>query len=306
MKQFRLLLLLLLTAGVAHAWDGDTDKFIINGEIIKLNAPAEAGDAFLSDTSSVVFDAYWSCTFLFDYLPSSSNYAKYYLMSDSPYLNESLNGYFIRIGHTNKNIALCRQRADEISVVAQGEKNTIEAGVPYTISAIRTEKGEWEIYSRIESEQDSVLQAVAEDVTFDYSTHCGVSFKYTSTRSRAFSFWDFKKRGMKIEFSTHDAGNVWLGSDIFTPDANTNQLAYIQYKMESAAVVNLYIYSTNGALVSRLVKNRVLPVQGVVTWDGVSDRGIKMPPGIYVILFEAFTDERVILRKKVPFTISVK
>lgn len=307
MRHIQALLLFVFTAPYLHAWHGDVEKFSFSSDTVRLTAPAEAAEAYISDTSSVAFNAFWRCTFRFDYAPSSSNFAKWYLISDSENLSDNLNGYYIRIGHTNKNIALCRQSGTDSQVVAQGEKNRISGPCIFTVSVLRSEAGVWQVYSQIESEPDSVLEAEIQENTFDHTTHCGFLFKYTSTRSRAFSLWGFSRSGLSFDYSTHPTGSVWLLSDIFTPDGGgENQLAYICYNLPESSTANVYIFNTNGVLVKRLANNVPLPPSGFITWDGRSERNLLMPPGIYVVMFEAFTSEKVILRRKVPFVLSVR
>lgn len=307
MRHIQAVILFIFTTAHALAWHGDVEKFSIVSDTISLAAPAETAEAYISDTSSVVFNAYWRCTFRFDYAPSSSNYAKWYLMSDSENLSGELSGYFIRIGHTNKNIALCRQSGVDSQVMAQGDKNRISEPCTFTISVLRSESGDWQVYSRIEEEADSTLEINIQENTFDRTSYCGFLFKYTSTRSHAFSLWDFSSNGMRFDYDDHPSGSVWLRSELFTPDGGAdNQLAYICYNLPESATVNVYIFSVDGVLVKRLAHNVTLPQSGLLTWDGKSDRNILMSPGIYAVFFEAYTSESVILRKKVPFVISVK
>ncbi len=307
MRHIQSVIILFFCTIHLHAWQGDIEKFTFYSDTVRLTAEPETSKAYISDTSSVVFNAYWRCSFRFDYTPSSSNYAKWYIMSDSENLSESLSGYFIRIGHTNKNIALCRQSGIDSEVLVQGEKNRINEPCTFTISVKRSEAGAWEVYSRMEAETDSILEGEIQENTFDHTTHCGFLFQYTSTRSRAFSLWGFSRHGLGFSYSNHPIGSVWLRSDLFVPDGgNGYELAYICYKLSEKATANVYIFSASGVLVSRLVNNTVLPPSGFITWDGKSDRNLIVPPGIYVILFEAFSDEKVVLRRKVPFVISVK
>lgn len=307
MKLTQIALALFLITSKLYAWHGDVEKFSFTSDTVRLAAPAETSEACISDTSSVVINAYWRCTFHFDYAPSSSNFCKWYILSDSEKLNDALNGYCIRIGHTNKNIALCRQNGSDTHIAAQGEKNRISEPCTFTISVLRSETGLWQVFSRIEAEADSTLELETIDNTFDHTSYSGFVFKYTSTRNKAFSLWGLYCGGLTFGYDEHAIGSVWLRSDTFTPDGGgENELAYICYTMEESATANIYIFSVNGVLVKRLTNNSLLSPSGFITWDGKSDRGLLMSPGIYVVLFEAFTDERVILRKKIPFVLSVR
>lgn len=291
----------------AVAWKGDSDKFVFNADTISLSAPSESGEALLYDTCTACYNATWRATFKFDYAPSSSNYCKWFIMADSTSLGAELNGYYLRIGYTGKNIALCHQSGSKSETLSQGEEGRITAGEPITIVAHRSETGAWRILSIAGGESDSTLEAEAFDAAVQNNRYSGFHFKYTSTRSNAFHIWNYNHRGKKIDYSDHDSGSVWIEPLTFTPDGDSqNDLAYIYYKLNEPAVANIYVFNANGVLVKHLVNNTRLLEQGVITWDGLSDRKLLMPPGIYVALFESFTAEKVILRKKIPFVLGVK
>ena len=199
----------------------------------------------------------------------------------------------------------CHIDAADIGTV--GDEGRITAGEPITIVAHRSETGAWRVLSITENEADSTLEAEAFDAAVQNNRYSGFHFKYTSTRSNAFHIWNYSHRGKKIDYSDHDSGSVWIEPLTFTPDGDSqNDLAYIFYKLNEPAVTNIYVFNANGVLVKHLVNNTQLLEQGVVTWDGLSDRKLLMPPGIYVILFESFTEDKVTLRKKIPFVLGVK
>ncbi len=95
------------------AWTGDVNKFLVNGDgQLQLNAPSETGTAYLSTPSTAIKDAVWEFWVKLNFTPSTSNYARFYLLSDNADLTASLNGYFLRIGYgsgTNKELNLYRQ-----------------------------------------------------------------------------------------------------------------------------------------------------------------------------------------------------
>lgn len=307
MKKLFFITFLVLGTTTVVAWNGDTDKFTFSADTINLSAPAESGEAVLYDTCSACYNAVWNATFLFDYTPSSSNFCKWFIMADSPSLGSELNGYYIRVGYSGKNISLCHQSGSKSETLSQGEEGRVVSGIPINITVSRSETGAWRVLSIAENEADSTLEAEAVDAAVQSNRYSGFWFKYSSTRSSAFHTCHYWHRGKRIDYSGHDAGSVWIEPLTFTPDGDSSgDLAYIYYKLNEHAVANIYIFNANGVLVRHLVNNTQLLEQGVVTWDGLSDRNLLMPSGIYVVLFESFTEEKVTLRKKLPFVLGVK
>ena len=198
MEKFFYLLLLsicVLCSQQSQAWTGDVSKFRVNGDTLQLNAPAETSDAYLSDTSSVIYNAEWHCNFKFEFAASSSNYVKWYLVSDNSDLKGNLNGYFIRVGYTDKNIALCRQNGASVSVLAQGEKSRITENTSIYIAVERSENGKWNVYSCLESDADTILECSVTDKTFERAVYGGFCVKYTSTRSQGYKMWGLMRNG---------------------------------------------------------------------------------------------------------------
>jgi len=307
MKYFLFVFALLLVCANALGWSGDVDKFVLSGDTIKLSAPSESGTAAIYDTCSASYNAQWCCSFLFDYDASSSNYCRWYVFSSSNSFGAEANGYFIRVGYSNKNIALCYQSGDDVVTLAQGKEGRVKASVPIHICVTRSETGYWQVWSKAYGEESSTLEAEAQNAAIEHNRFSGFWFKYSSTRSKAFRVWGYQHRGKKIDFSNKESGSVWIEPLTFTPDGDSNNdLAYIYYKLSEPSVANLYIYNADGVLVKRLLKNEALLSEGVVTWNGISDRGLLMPVGIYVVIFESFTDEKITLKKKLPFVLGIK
>jgi hypothetical protein len=77
---------------------------------------------------------------------------------------------------------------------------------------------------------------------------------------------------------------------IFSPDNDgMDDIAGILYKMEEPGwVANIHIFDTEGRPVRYLVKNAVLGLKGNWTWDGLDEKGNKLPIGNYIIATELF------------------
>lgn len=77
---------------------------------------------------------------------------------------------------------------------------------------------------------------------------------------------------------------------IFSPDNDgRDDIATIQYKMsEPGYVANIIIYDAAGHPVRNLVRNGTLGLTGYWNWDGLDDKGLKLPVGTYILFTEIF------------------
>ena len=77
---------------------------------------------------------------------------------------------------------------------------------------------------------------------------------------------------------------------IFSPDNDGHDdVATIQYKIaDPGYVANITIYDSQGRPVRYLVKNGTLGLGGQWNWDGLDEKGNKLPIGIYIIYTEIF------------------
>jgi hypothetical protein len=78
--------------------------------------------------------------------------------------------------------------------------------------------------------------------------------------------------------------------EIFSPDNDGyNDLLNISYHLDQAGfTANMNIFDSRGRLVRQLVKNSLLGIEGVLSWNGVNDEGQIAPIGIYIIYIELF------------------
>lgn len=88
------------------------------------------------------------------------------------------------------------------------------------------------------------------------------------------------------------AGEVSLEPEIFSPDQDGyNDVLNIYYGFTGPGFVGtIRIYDANGRPVRNLATNELLSTSGTFTWDGTTDKGEKARIGMYIILFEAFSE----------------
>lgn len=84
--------------------------------------------------------------------------------------------------------------------------------------------------------------------------------------------------------------NITITPKIFSPDGDgIDDAATIQYTMpEGGWVANIFIYDASGRQQRHLVKSAVLGTSGKFRWDGLDEKGRRLPVGQYVIYTEIF------------------
>lgn len=77
---------------------------------------------------------------------------------------------------------------------------------------------------------------------------------------------------------------------VFSPDNDgRDDIATIQYKVaEPGYIANITIFDASGRPVRNLVRNGTLGLEGYWNWDGLDDKGLKLPIGTYILFTEIF------------------
>ena len=169
------------------AWFGDVTNFEILSQELHLIAPAVEGISYLATTSESINNATWEFRVRLDFNPSSSNYAKFYLVSDSANLAGPLHGYFVRIGGSSDDISLIKQNGLVETILIDGLDGSINtSAVDVSVKVTRDDQGNWELFSDIGTTGVYFSEGVVQENDFARSFYCGLMCKYTSTRSDKF------------------------------------------------------------------------------------------------------------------------
>jgi hypothetical protein len=178
-------------------WTGDVDKFVVNELLqLQLNASGADAPAQLKTASTISANTYWEWWMKMDFNPTSSNYAKIFLYSDEEELTGELNGLFVRVGYSNKNVALIlSQKGKNNKTLIEGiAKRLDKSSVSIHLKATFDKKGLFSLYSKTEDEPDFVLEGSCNISEIFESQYFGVVCYFTSTRSKSFYFDDFQVR----------------------------------------------------------------------------------------------------------------
>ena len=81
-----------------------------------------------------------------------------------------------------------------------------------------------------------------------------------------------------------------ISPNVFSPDNDgRDDIATIQYEVtEPGYIANIIIYDAGGRPVRNLVRNGTLGLKGYWNWDGLDDKGNKLPVGAYILFTELF------------------
>jgi hypothetical protein len=113
----------------------------------------------------------------------------------------------------------------------------------------------------------------------------------SASSSSGFGTPGFPNSHFRVDLRTE--GEVFVSPRIFTPDNDgVDDFGLIQYNIEETGYMgNLVIYDMGGRRVRYLLKNEVLGTRNNFKWDGLDDKSIPLPSGMYVLLSEIYNLE---------------
>jgi len=190
-------------------WSGDDSLFRVNpGFELQLNDTNASSNnsTFLYTESKAINKASWEFKFSLAFDPSTSNYARFYIVSDQKNLLGSLNGYYVKIGGktgTVDDISLYKQSGGSSSLVIDGRDGTAGKSPSGWIKVTRDSVGNWELFSDTSmSHSGYVLEGTANNSDYTTSSVSGVFCKYTSGRKYGFTFDSIRVTGTNYSDTT--------------------------------------------------------------------------------------------------------
>lgn len=185
---------------IPDGWGGDCSRFVVSSDNrLQLNDPNKLGKSYISFPSSAMNSAEWNLSMELQFRPSSSNYTRFFLCSDSPNLSEALSGYFVQVGNSNRQILLYRMSNGTTKILGRSVENRLDrSSLALSIKVIRSEDGEWRVYSKLNDEISFTEEFVVQDTMFTSSYFAGIYCKYSKTNSDKMFFDDLFIDGTTI------------------------------------------------------------------------------------------------------------
>ena len=229
---------------LSPVWSGEVSKFEVNAaKELQLNnsTAVSSNETYLSTPSLAVNDAFWEFYIRLNFNPSTSNFAKVYLISDNQNLTAALNGYYVQIGGqsgTVDNVRLYRQDGTVDSLLIDGPDGTVATAPAVKVRVTKTTANLWSLFLDQSGTGSSYqLQGSSIESKHNTSSYFGVFCDYTSTRSDKFFFDDFVVSGVAFQDTIPPIVNQVT---ILTPQ----QLEVVfNEKIDSASALNLNNYN---------------------------------------------------------------
>ncbi|MEI6409289.1 MAG: lamin tail domain-containing protein [Bacteroidota bacterium] len=100
--------------------------------------------------------------------------------------------------------------------------------------------------------------------------------------------------------SANSSDLIFLEKDRFSPDDDGYEdFLNIQYNLPASGyAATLSIYDSNGIPVKKLARQELIGTTGNLRWDGDSDDGSRVRPGIYILYFEVFNPTGTVKKEK--------
>lgn len=173
-------------------WSGDASKFTVNPAFeLWLNAPVVADVSFLSTPSSAMVNTEWQFYNRMAFNPSSSNFCRFYLVSDQRNFNSTIiNGYYVELGRLNDEISLYKVVNGTATIIIDGTDNMLNVAACTTRVKVTRTGNLWELLVDSTGGSTFASLGIVLDATITETYFTGTYCKYTSTRSDKFFFDD--------------------------------------------------------------------------------------------------------------------
>ncbi len=225
-------------------WAGDTNVFRVNpNAMLQLYnlAPSSSNNSYIYTSSESIDNATWRFETQLNFTPSSSNYTRVYLVSNTSNFAGNVNGYFVDIGRLNKKIALCKQSGTTITELIASNNDVLNLTTNKALIEVqRDENGNWSLaFDTSNTFTNLQLAGNSQDTTHRFSKFFGIHCRYSTTRAQHFFFDNFNVSGDPfIDTSSFFVKEI----DVL----NDTQIVVSFSKMpESVLASNILNYQTN-------------------------------------------------------------
>lgn len=178
-------------------WSGTANAWSVVNQQLKSTTNSTVSPFYLS-TPSTQSAGVWRAYFRYaSLLPTSGNHSEFWIMADNNDLTQAQNGYFIRIGDTDKDICLYSQVGGVATKIIDGPNQMIAANSNSGyVQLTRTAGNQFALWAiKINTSSDSLLLGTATDENVAFSTHLGILVKSTASNFGKHFYDDFLAAG---------------------------------------------------------------------------------------------------------------
>ncbi|MEN8138924.1 MAG: lamin tail domain-containing protein [Bacteroidota bacterium] len=173
------------------AWTGDSDNFTVDSQKkLKLNA-TEEGISYLYTNSELSNNALWKFRISYDFNPSSNNYSRIYLASESSDFENS-KSIFLDIGRNTDKIELFYSDGINKTLILKSDDSFLNYNPVELDITIENINNIWSL--KYKSPADNSYITISElyfAIPYFKSSFFGISARYTITRATKFAFDNF-------------------------------------------------------------------------------------------------------------------
>ena len=174
------------------AWTGNDTDFVVNSIRHLQLSSSGTGTSYLKITNTQSLNnCEWNFWINLNFSPSSSNYARVYLVSDQQSFSGSLNGYYLQFGEnlSNDKVELFKQTGTVLTSICR-TITPITTAFTIRVKVTRDNSGLWKLYIDAAGGTNYVLEATGADNMFKNTSCFGVYCNYTATNAAQFFFDD--------------------------------------------------------------------------------------------------------------------
>lgn len=180
------------------SWTGTENAWVISNQQLRSNSSFTGTTPFyISTPSTLAGVGTWETYFRYASMsPTSGNNSEFWIMADSANLGQSKNGYFIKIGDTQKDISLYKRKEGITTKIIDGPDQIISASSNSgNIKLTRSATGAMELYAKVNGATDFALMGTVTDIEITSSFFVGFNVLATPSNFGKHYYDDVKVAG---------------------------------------------------------------------------------------------------------------
>ncbi len=175
-------------------WSGTTSDYQVNGDERLQSNNSIAATSYLSIENNLnnSDDNEWRFWVKQAFSPSSANFGRLYLTSDSEDLSNCQNGFYIQLGESGSMdaIRLFKMNEGNSILLCSGIDGQISTSFEINLKITRATNGDWKLFCDPSGGTNFVLLSTANDISPLTSNYSGILSNYTVSNANKFYYDD--------------------------------------------------------------------------------------------------------------------